>query len=134
MKDYFKSFSIMIFFFDTVLNSWCFLVISCKVKSETRSINYLYFVTFISLVWLAWKNSLSRQFCKWCIGYLETTVFMSCAYLPNINTFHYKWYHMSRKKTNKVLVLLFEHRFDFYWPLWKSLRNPTVPRPHFEKP
>lgn len=37
-------------FFDTVLNSisGVFLVISCKVKSETRSINYLYFVTFIS--------------------------------------------------------------------------------------
>ena len=40
---------IMIFFFDTVLNSTSgvFLVISCKVKSETRSINYLHSVTFI---------------------------------------------------------------------------------------
>ena len=40
----------MIFIFDTVLNSTSdvFLVISCKVKSETKSINYVYSVMFIS--------------------------------------------------------------------------------------
>lgn len=76
-----------------------FLKISCNVEPKIISINYLYFVTLNSLVYLVFKWLLYSS----CIGHLKNINSLSYAYLPNVETFHYT---ISKTKETQISPLL----------------------------